>query len=258
MLKQDWGEAQISGVLHNVNVSADGFDNETICGPDFASACNGRETKVGWGVDAGVKVNLPSFGDGDDMILTGAFTQNAAWYSGLADGMWGENGQVNGNGQPMYLADAFFNPVTNAWAKPMAWSVSTLIEHHFTPQFYIDLEGSIGGINWNNQGGCSGISVFAGLCPLSSIGGPLSPHDRRRRPQLEPRDEPQLRSRADVSGGEPEHGRMGPSARSTTSANQTRFSSRAPGKETATAWPAACASPATSDRFRSVAEVRLG
>ena len=175
-LKQGWGEAQISGVIHDVNVSADGFDNQTLCGPDFASACNGRQTKVGWGVDAGVKLNLPSLGDSDDVILTGAFTQNATWYSGLPDGMWGENGQVNGNGQPMYLADAFFNPVTNGWAKPTAWSVSTLIEHHFTPQFYIDLEGSIGGINWDNQGGCSGVSVLSGLCALSSIGGPLSSH----------------------------------------------------------------------------------
>ena len=30
--------------------------------------------------------------------------------------MWSENGQVNGNGQPMYGADAFFNPATNQWS----------------------------------------------------------------------------------------------------------------------------------------------
>ena len=28
-----------------------------------------------------------------------------------------------------------------------------LIEHHFTPQFYLDLEGSICGVNWSNMGG---------------------------------------------------------------------------------------------------------
>ena len=138
-VKQDWGEAQISGVIHNVNVSDNSFDNTAVCGANFASVCNGRENKVGWGVDVGVKVNLPSFGDGDDVLLTGAFTQNATWYSGLPDGMWGENGQVNGNGQPLYLTDAYFSPVTNTWAKPTAWSVSALLEHHFTSQFYIDL-----------------------------------------------------------------------------------------------------------------------
>ncbi len=174
-VKQSWGEAQVSGVIHNVNVSDNSFDNAAVCGADFASVCDGRENKVGWGVDVGVKVNLPSFGDGDDMLLTGAYTQNATWYSGIPDGMWGENGQVNGNGQPLYLADAFFNPTTNTWAKPTAWSVSALVEHHFTPQFYIDLEGSIGGVNWSNQGGCGGVAVLAGVCPLSAIGGPLSP-----------------------------------------------------------------------------------
>ena len=78
-------------------------------------ACNAQHNQIGWGVDAGVKLNLPSFGAGDDAILTGSYTKSAVWYSGLPDMMWGENGQVNGNGQPMYMQDAFFNPVTNQW-----------------------------------------------------------------------------------------------------------------------------------------------
>ena len=180
-VKQGWGEAQLSGVIHNVNVADTSSDGMISCGPFGVSACDAEESKIGWGIDAGVKVNLPSFGAGDNALVTGSFTQNATWYSGLPDAMWGENGQVNGNGQPMYLADAYFNPLTNSWAKPTAWSVSTIIEHHFTPQFYIDLEGSIGGINWDNQGGCSYSIVASGLCAgsaggLSGLGGPLSPH----------------------------------------------------------------------------------
>jgi hypothetical protein len=150
---QGWGEAQLSGVLHNVNVSSTTDAGYADCGLTAAEACNYKENKVGWGIDAGVKFNLPSFGAGDNFVLTGAFTQNAAWYSGLPDGMWGENGQTNGNGQSMYIADAYFNPLTNTWSKPTAWSVSALFEHHFTPAFYVDLEGSVGGIDWNNQNG---------------------------------------------------------------------------------------------------------
>ena len=71
-----------------------------------------------------MKFNLPSFGAGDDVILTGSYTQNAVWYSGLPDAMNGENGQVNGNGQAMFLADSYFNPLTNQWSTPRAWSVS--------------------------------------------------------------------------------------------------------------------------------------
>jgi len=110
---------------------------------------------VGWGVDAGVKVNLPSFGAGDDAILTGSFTRNAVWYSGLPDAMNGENGQTNGNGQAMILADSYFNPLTNSWSTPTAWSVSGLLEHHWTPTIYTDLEGSVGGIEWSNMNGSS-------------------------------------------------------------------------------------------------------
>jgi len=178
-VKQGWGEAQVSGVIHNVNVSANGYNSDSttvgaICGLTGSAYCNDQHNQIGWGVDAGVKINLPSFGAGDDALLTGSYTQSAVWYSGLPDMMWGENGQVNGNGQPMYMQDAYFNPITNSWSKPTAWSVSALIEHHFTPQFYLDLEGSVGQLKWSNQGG--GCSLFGVGCALSSAAtGALSP-----------------------------------------------------------------------------------
>ena len=173
-VKQGWGEAQISGVIHNVNVEDQDYNQSTACGLTGTAFCNSQHQQVGWGVDAGVKVNLPSFGAGDDFLVTGSYTQSAVWYSGLPDMMWGENGQVNGNGQPMYMADAYFNPFTNSWSKPTAWSVSALIEHHFTPQFYLDLEGSVGQLKWSNQGG--GCSLFGVGCAVASgITGALSP-----------------------------------------------------------------------------------
>jgi hypothetical protein len=181
-VKQGWGEAQVSGVVHNVNVEDTAYNTAPFnnvsgslgCGLDNSLACNSHHNQIGWGVDAGVKVNLPSFGAGDDFLVTGSYTQSAVWYSGLPDMMWGENGQVNGNGQPMYMQDAFFNPITNSWSKPTAWSVSALIEHHFTPQFYLDLEGSVGQLKWSNQGG--GCNFLAVGCALASAGqGALSP-----------------------------------------------------------------------------------
>ena len=179
-VKQGWGEAQVSGVIHNVNVSAstDGaiFNPNlgTSCGLAGLAGCNNEENKVGWAVDAGVKVNLPSFGAGDDFVLTGAYSRSATWYSGLGDGMWSEAGQVNGNGQPMELADAFFNPATNSWATPTAWSVTGLLEHHFTPTIYVDLEGSVGGLKWSNMGGGCGLAL-AGCLLSQAAQGPLSP-----------------------------------------------------------------------------------
>ena len=76
---QGWGSAQVSGVAHYVDVT--GFDGAI-------------QQKEGWGVDAGVSFNLPTFGAGDEFLVTGAWTQNAVWYSGLPDAMDGELGHV--------------------------------------------------------------------------------------------------------------------------------------------------------------------
>jgi hypothetical protein len=171
-VKQGWGEAQVSGVIHNVNVRDYSFFNDGGCGILGGQLCGANLSKVGWAVDAGVKWNLPSFGAGDDVIVTGAYSQNAVWYSGLPDAMNGENGQVNGNGQPMTLADAYFNPLTNAWATPRAWSVSALIEHHWTPTIYTDLEGSVGGIQWSGQSGGACLAALGGCVGT----GQISPH----------------------------------------------------------------------------------
>ncbi len=151
---QGWGEAQLSGVIHNVNVKDYNYYGDAYAGPlGYTGNYNASENKTGWAIDAGLKINLPSFGAGDNLVVTGAFSRNATWYSGLPEGMWGdpENGQTNGNGQPMYLADAYFNATTNQWSVPTAWSVAAQFEHQFTSQFYVDLLGSVGQISWSNQ-----------------------------------------------------------------------------------------------------------
>ena len=100
-VKQGWGEAQVSGVIHNVNVTASGDGTNydpavagAICGPGATVLCDGTENKVGWAVDAGVKVNLTTgvgmgnfWGAGDDLVFSGAYSQSAIIYSGMKDGM---------------------------------------------------------------------------------------------------------------------------------------------------------------------------
>jgi Porin subfamily len=175
-VKQGWGEAQLSGVIHDVNVYDIAYDNSAACGLSGTLGCNAQHQQVGWALDAGVKINLPSFGAGDDFLITGEYGQSATWYSGLTgEAMWGESGQTNGNGQPLFLPDAFFNPLTNQWSKPTTWSLTFLAEHHFTPQFYIDLEGSVGQFRWSNMGG--GCNLTLPSCIVSqAVQGPLSPN----------------------------------------------------------------------------------
>ena len=142
-ISQGWGSAQVSGVAHDVNVTG----------------WSGAIQKTwGWGVDAGVSFNLPHFGAGDEITFTGAYTENAAWYSGLPDGMWGEDGAVNGNGQQMAIADTYLNYDGVTWAKPIMWTVSSEITHHFSPEFTASLEGSYGSVHWVGTNSTSMVS----------------------------------------------------------------------------------------------------
>jgi hypothetical protein len=144
-LDQSWGSAQLSGVLHQVNV------DETADGLGF------KHNTWGWGVDGGVKFNLPSLGAGDAVQIQGVYTQNALWFSGIPDGMFGELGAVNGNGLAMSVGDTYYagtdgagNPI---WAKPTAWSIGTTFEHHFSSVFSIDPEASYAQLDWSGSGG---------------------------------------------------------------------------------------------------------
>jgi hypothetical protein len=142
-VSQGWGSAQVSGVAHDVTVTG----------------WSGAIQKTwGWGVDAGVSFNLPQFGAGDEITVTGAYTQHAAWYSGLPDGMWGEDGAVNGNGQQMAIADTYLNYDGTTWAKPAIWSVTSEITHHFSPEFSGSLEGSYGQVHWTGTNATSMVS----------------------------------------------------------------------------------------------------
>jgi len=134
-VKQAWGTAHVAGVAHNVRaISGVGDPNLD---------------RWGYAIDAGVTFNVPNIA-GSVIGVTGAWSKNAIVYSGLVDGMWGEEGAVNGNGQPMAVADAFSNG-DGTWATPTAWSVTAWANFTVNPQVTIGFEGSVGGLEWTNK-----------------------------------------------------------------------------------------------------------
>jgi hypothetical protein len=155
---QSWGSAQISGVAHQVHAFA------TAYGPNVPADLFGNSPNIntwGWAFDAGVSFNLPQFGAGDKFAIQGAYSKNAIWYSGIPDGMWGENGATNGNGLPMAVGDTYFaigNAAGNngaatmaTFATPTAWSVGATFEHHFSPVFSFDPEIAYAELHWSNS-----------------------------------------------------------------------------------------------------------
>ena len=135
---QAWGMAQVSGVAHNIR--AESYDASTI-------------DKWGFAIDAGVQFNVPSIA-GTSVGLTGAWSRNAVWYSGIPDAMWGEDGAVNGNGQAMAIGDAYYNG-DGTWATPEAWSITGYGQMVVNPQITLQLEGSYGEVNWSGQSAAS-------------------------------------------------------------------------------------------------------
>jgi hypothetical protein len=131
---QAWGNAQISGVAHNVRAT-------DVVGNSI--------DKWGYAFDAGVEFKIPAI-SGSAIGVTGAWSRNATWYSGLPDAMWGENGAVNGNGQAMAIGDAFSNG-NGTWATPEAWSITAYTQFVLNPQWTLQIEGSYGEINWSGD-----------------------------------------------------------------------------------------------------------
>ena len=150
---QGWGAAQISGVAHHVHVT----DGVAGVGP---GGLGNVQNDWGWGILGGLKINVPSFGPGDNFQIQGVYTQNAIWYSGIPDGMWGENGAVNGNGLPMVVGDTFSNG-DGTWGRPTAWSIATTFEHHFGPTFSFDPEFAYAQLHWNGLAVGSGVPANA-------------------------------------------------------------------------------------------------
>jgi hypothetical protein len=147
-LDQAWGAAQVSGVAHNVRATDTG-------------ALGDHQDIWGWGVGGGLKINLPALGPGDNFQAQAAWTRNAAWFSGLLDAMGGEaqnNLGVNGNGLGPVYADTWANG-DGTWATPTAWSVSALMELHFSPVFWVGPEFAYGEQHWSGLNAFSGIPV---------------------------------------------------------------------------------------------------
>jgi len=132
---QSWGAAQVSGIAHQVRVV------------DASIPVPYAQNTWGWGILGGVKFNLPALGPGDNVQLQGVWTRNALWDSGIPDGMWGENGAVNGNGLPMVVADTWSNG-NGTWGTPTAWSIGGFFEHHFSPQFSVGPEAGYAQLHW--------------------------------------------------------------------------------------------------------------
>ncbi|MFC0218100.1 porin [Pseudochelatococcus lubricantis] len=131
---QDWGSAQLSGALHQLN-------SGTIYNPWGGSWGTRVDTAYGWAVQGGVKFKLPQLGAGDVLWLQAAYADGALSYLGIT----GNNttGKVVNT-----IADGY---IVNGDIKTTAgWNITAAGVHYWTPSVRSTLWGSYTNVSYDS------------------------------------------------------------------------------------------------------------
>jgi hypothetical protein len=131
-LEQDWGEAQLSGAVHQVRPA------------NFAPGGAFADTKYGFAVQAGAKFELPSLAEGDELWVQAAYAQGAVGYLGLGD--YTQFGGVLVNG-----VDGFVDSAGDVRFS-QGISVMSAFLHYWTPQVRQGVFGSYARLEFPGSG----------------------------------------------------------------------------------------------------------
>lgn len=138
---QAWGTAVLAGALH-----------QNRLGGPFAPPFNGLagpagyvvDTKYGYAINAGLKINLPMLAAGDNLMLSAVWADGASNYTG-----WTTAGTA-GSISPL-RADALLVPGTTDMSLSKSYSLSAGLLHYWTPTIRQSLYGAYGGLNQQGQ-----------------------------------------------------------------------------------------------------------
>ena len=134
---QSWGSAQLAAAMHQIrptaSVNGNPYDNGTY-----------GDTKYGWAVKGGVKLNLPMIAPGDELWLEAAYAQGALSYIGAP-------GSLNQGDIYLPVTDAFIGNNGNV-RRAKGFSVMANFLHYWTPSIRQNLFGSYMRISNGRQG----------------------------------------------------------------------------------------------------------
>jgi hypothetical protein len=137
-IDQAWGSAQVMGAYHQLNL---------IDGTGVAAA---QISDSGYAVGAGLKVNLPMLGMGDNVLAQFTYAQGAMEYVAAGDS---SSGLVltNSGGTTAARAPTFDGIVdaTGSLHQTTGWSVTGGYEHHWNPMWKTSLFGAYGEMSYD-------------------------------------------------------------------------------------------------------------
>src|SRR3954453_10979785 len=142
---QPWGSAQLSGIVHQISVlgATIPLNGPGLTTPNLFQGATffgfRPDTEYGYGIQAGVKVNLPMIAPGDLLYLQAVYARGCtdcvvggAWVLGggsASQGVIGTNGRFAYN-----TADGVLNPLTNQVSLTKEWGAVAAFLHYWTPQ----------------------------------------------------------------------------------------------------------------------------
>jgi hypothetical protein len=136
-IDQAWGSAQLSGALHQLNL-INWTNPAPAAGADYVS----RGTKYGWGIQGGLKINLPMLAAGDVLWVQAAYAKGAADYAGVTRFVADAAPFGIVRGTVPAGADAY--DVAGSVKLSTSWSVLAAFVHNFTPTVQGAVYGSFG------------------------------------------------------------------------------------------------------------------
>jgi len=136
---QAWGSAMLSGAVHQL------FSN-TLVTRTGTTVATTVDTEYGFGINAGVKINLPMLAAGDYLILAANYSQGALRFGGNNTGT-GSVPAFLGGGVPDAFIDAF-----GRVHKTDAFSAEVALRHNWTPTLRSDFQFSYAQVDFDAIG----------------------------------------------------------------------------------------------------------
>ncbi|MFL5109400.1 MAG: porin, partial [Microvirga sp.] len=164
---QPWGSAQVSGIIHQIQTIGAAIPaGNTFAGATFTGFR--ADTEYGYGIQGGVKINLPMIAPGDLLYLQAAYAKGGLDYT--ISGNWVFGGATGSQGGfpgtlgrfSVTTADGIVNPLTNEVKLSNSWSAIAGFLHYWTPQWRSGFTAGYSKIDYPS---------IAGFF----VGGPLNP-----------------------------------------------------------------------------------
>ena len=135
---QAWGDAQISGALHQVKMGIVGPGPNAFIDAGGGAGVAGlpwAPSKWGYAVLAGINLKLPQLGAGDSFQIEGAWAKGAVDYTGLSGNPYSTAGALGYRKGAIGPVIDLFDSYVNASGQHLAtaWSMNAQLRHFWTP-----------------------------------------------------------------------------------------------------------------------------